>query len=174
MIILRNKEFAETNKHNLANYSSKRGIGRSAIVGLGPGGLVGRYAGMKAGEAAARNGGSDKKARNTASLVGAGTGAAAGLGIGAGGYYSGKKLIKKAVNSEQGKEILKGVKEGGVPKEYITGAKKLAKGAGKVGVGVLATGGALGGLWGARKAINSKIKKRDRDELKDYRSAAKK
>lgn len=169
---------------DLSDYESHRGLGRSAILGLG-GGAVGGYAGKKEAERLAREGEDDRqiviKARNKAGRVGAAAGAAGWGAVGAGtaGYLANRvvKGSKEALRNQL--KDLSGLKKGSAKYKEAEAANKAIKKsirkingkvagiAAGVGLGAAALGagaGYFGGRSGANKNTRDRIAKKNLDE----------
>ena len=119
----------------LEDVNSHRGLGRSIILGAGPGGAIGGYFGKKAADKADREGKSDREIKEIAGKSGAKYGAAAGAGIGL------ANAARRAVFAGKGN----------VGRALLYGAGNAA---------VFGGLGALGGYAGARKNTSRRLEKR--------------
>lgn len=136
------KEEKRVKRIKLSEINSHRGLGRSLLLGGGPGAVAG-YVGKKAAENADEQGLSDHEIKKAASTKGAKAGALLGgtVGVACG--------LKNAALSQRVAKHL-GVKRGA--------GTALA---GAVGTGLSgAAVGALGGYLGAEKNTRTRLKKR--------------
>ena len=129
------KKDKKKKKVYLEDVNSHRGLGRSIILGAGPGGAIGGYVGKKAADKADKEGKSDREIKEIAGKSGAKYGAAAGAGI---GLANAARRAAFAGKGNVGRALL-----------YGTGA-----------AAVLGGLGALGGYAGARKNTKKRLEKR--------------
>lgn len=119
----------------LEDVNSNRGLGRSIILGAGPGGAIGGYIGKKSADKADREGKSDKEIKEIAGKSGAKYGAIAGAGLGL------ANSVRRAATASKGN----------VGRALLYGLGDTA---------VLGGLGALGGHFGAKKNTSRRLEKR--------------
>ena len=129
------KKDKKKKKVYLEDVNSHRGLGRSIILGAGPGGAIGGYVGKKAADKADKEGKSDREIKEIAGKSGAKYGAIAGAGI---GLANATRRAALAGKGNVGRALLYGVGD----------------------TAVLSGFGALGGHLGAKKNTSRRLEKR--------------